>query len=81
MKKKIATQGSSAQMVRAWIFKKKYDLPKTVEILHSIKNGMILIHSKYVNENSALSKPILDYNSTFSSNPVTLYNIILLLIK
>ena len=36
---------------------------------------------KYVNENSALSKPILDYNSTFSSNPVTLDNSILLLIK
>jgi len=63
------------------LFIEKYDLSKTAEILQLIKNGNILIHSKYVTENSVLSKPILDYNSTFSSNPVTLDNSILLLIK
>ena len=63
------------------LFHEKYDIEATREIMQSLRDGRMGLRTVEVEEYSTLSKPILEYVSSFAALPLTMEKAILDLVK
>ncbi|MGI0085155.1 MAG: DEAD/DEAH box helicase, partial [Nitrososphaerales archaeon] len=63
------------------LFHEKYDIQATREIMQSLREGKMELRTVEVEEYSTLSKPILEYVSSFAALPLTMEKAVLDLVK